>query len=720
MAKPHDLSVEWEKLIDNHIEGYSNWNALLPENLIPKHKRNFCKLGKGIAQWANDHRQLVRVCPLPLGDPHAPFGTRALELRIGQTRRRYIWKVGEDRFAIESAVQKIVALLGSESGLAPVYGFPMADGGAWVKVQYRVACPFKRDFRKRIGRKFRVFRVNRLADVDRLARAFACLLILTGCCSLSDMHYENLAWDGDAIRVIDSETFAGRLVNRSKKVQNQDRAFRASERIICSGLLSTVSEAYGGDRMADEIGKQLEWAFAKIQDKWETILAIRKEISGKKARVVYKNTGEYFNYLPYALKLDMSSSARSRFVRNTTGEFDKNMAFDDLVNGCIPRHEIEIPAHDDPFDGVIQPSENMLHVIRAMLLPGHIVYSKMEISNLNLIAELIRFENLSDGESQVHFATLGINGIGQNTTWDNPTFLHGLGGLMLLHAGEKWLNRPHRVDYSFEVFEALPNKIKCYPPGSGILSGSTGEYLLGWGLMRLKSLSCEFVKILDDRIQYIELNNGKAFDLSDGLAGNLLSIARASEFLPSRRADLCLRAKKLVSRIIEEFTEYLQTENGLHNMVLDFAHGLAGAIFAVQQSEQLFGISIPLLPKMIEILETAVVNEQRNLLDSTAFCRNRAGIQAVIDYLDGNLGWSKSQMDPSLYAHRNSCCGAGAYHLGRITALTNYDSGNICFGTIPFGYFGVAGMHYIELTQFGSLSDPLWGRRILNAAVNVK
>lgn len=697
--------------IDKYIKGHFSWfkkfNVQLPDHLLRQHSDQCFLWAEELSQWSLANSRKIRVLPIPLGDPHSPSGSRAGELILGPGGRRFIWKPGVDRFQIEKAFNKIVELLGSESGLLPVYGFQLASGGAWKKVKFKKKNITHRHCSDKSKRPIFTIRVNEFECTERLGKAFASLLILVAAFNLPDIHSENLIWDGKSIRLLDTEFFAGPVPNSISPIKVLDRKSRIAERVNWSDLLNSIFYSYGGNRMASVIVGYLPKALNLVLSKWSELLEIRASITGRTARILFCGTREYLNRMPYAVLNRYKVLALDQFLKHVPPCFDRLAAFDDLANGCVPKHVEKIPEITHESNGVIVPDKVMIDVIAALLAPGVLAVNRDTSTSIPELLENLRVE---DG-----FGTLTTSGLNASPGWDDPGLCHGLGGVALFHAAEHFLNLSHRIELSDEIWSSIPEKIKKRPPIPGVNIGLAGEFMLGWGLYRLNLLNLEFEKIFHDRLNYFCEHSSVPIDFATGLAGNLVGVIRAFEFLQNRRADCLKIASGITDCILDSFDRIVRAEGDEDGHELGFAHGLAGAAFALNQCERKMGVVNDKFADVYSYLKRKRYGQFALTSMTPAFCYNGDGVDAVIRYIDGvDSGWNNQPVSRKENTNRSGCCGDAAYHIGRVVALTDFQPGIVCDGSSPFGYYGVVGIHYLELSRFGDLVDPVWGRNLLS------
>jgi len=668
-----------------HASGYT---FAPPPSMRSRHERRIQTWANELAAWSSERRIPLSVSPRPLGDPHAPDGSRAAQLLIGPTRRKFIWKPGTERFLIEQACQRVIGLLGPESGIMPISGFEVAGGGAWA----RVKLPAKQ-----------------APSEAAVGRAFAHLLLLAATLGLPDMHYENMAWDGEAFRLLDTETFAGPTNASTRSIRGSRRLLMA-DRIGHSGFIYTLLVRHQSPSLVRHISEHLDDALARLLAHWDDILAIRTGLSGLGARVLLVSSQQMSDLMPYAVSPEWRSQAWNEFLIHTPDTFDREAAFADLVNGCIPIHRHPIPPVDDPSDGVIQPDGTVTGLIRAVLRAIEL-HGQSNQPDLDAVLRSVRLVDEAAPTEPAEFYALPANGDEAEILWDHPGLCFGMGGLAYLHAAEAALDRPHCIAGSAEVFDTQARRIQAARPLAGAYLGLGGEFMLGWGLNRLGRLSPALRSALDDRLGYFTTSKGPVFDLGLGLAGSLVGLARAEEVLPHRRGDLKTWGQALAGLIQEEVRGLLDDPTRRTRAHLGFAHGLAGTAFALHSAKAALGLEVAVLEDLLALLRADLTKQSGVPLGP--FCQSWAGPVAVLAAVAGSEGWHHAP--PGLLGEAtDGCCGAAAYHLARLAPVPgNLAPGPACQGNAPFGYLGAAGLHTIQLAVFGKIPDPIWGRELL-------
>jgi len=602
----------------------------------------------------------------------------------------FIWKPGVDRYQIELACQRILAILGPESGILPIHGFEIMEGGAWEKVT--------------------IPRGEKPSN-NATGKAFAHLFLLVATLSLPDIHPENLAWDGLAFRLFDAETFAGPTHRQFQGPVS--RRQEIAERVTHSGLPWTLRSDFGGNSASACILAHLDEAFARFKTKWPAILAERERITGRLSRVMKVGTNEMAQIMPFVLAPNFRDMAWQEFVAHIPETLDREAIFSDLGNACIPVFREPISSTQD---GVIEPDQTMFNLLRTSLMGAEYSQSK-EPPSLEQMIQSVRTVDHQHPEEPPGFDAISGDGFGSEVFYNDPGLCFGLGGLAYLHSIETALNQPHLVPTSAEVLFGLPFALKTYHPLAGAYRGLGGEYMLGWGLHRLGALSENLCRILDDRLSYLFTHKDTILDLGLGRAGDLLGLARAHDFLPHRRTDLVLWAHRLAEIIQQEVHGILDDQDRLSRASLGFAHGLAGVAFALHTAQITFGLTVPRLQALLTHLSTHLTQQAVFLPSEGPFCRNWGGVTAALHAIKHQEGWAMpSKLQTTDWTTTNGCCGAAAYHLGRLIPLRqDLAPDPPCKGTAPFGYLGNAGLAAIKLARFGLIPDPLWGRGILAA-----
>jgi len=674
------------EFIQGHTRSYASG---LPSTVRSRHEQRIRVWAGSLAAWATEHRTPMVISPAPLGDPHAPDGVRAAQLLIGPARRKFIWKPGVERFRIELACQKVIELLGPTSGLMPISGFEIAGGGAWSRVKLAA---------------------KQSANEATVGRAFAHLLLLAAAVGLPDMHYENIAWDGTAFRLLDTETFAGPTRAASDPALPASRRLRMAERIGHSGFIFTLLAKYPSEGLTRHILTHLDDALARVQANWPEIRALREDISGLHARVLLVPSQQMSDLMPYAVSPEWRSRAWTEFTTHMPDTFDHEAAFADLVNGCIPIHRRAIPTVDDPADGVIEPDSTMTGLIRAVLRAIEL-HGQADQPGLEEILRSVRLVDEAAPAEPAEFYALPANGNEADILWDHPGFCFGLGGLAYLHAAEASSGRPHQVPSSAEVFDTQARRTQAARPMAGAFLGLGGEFMLGWGLDRLGALSPALRSALDDRLGYFPTSKGPVLDLGLGLAGSLVGLARAGEVFPHRRGDLKTWGQALTDLIQGEVSELLADPDRRNRAHLGFAHGLAGTTFSLLAARASLGVEVQVLDDLLTLLREHIARQVGD--PRGPFCQSWAGPMAVLLAAAGGEEWHPTP--PALLGGAtNGCCGTAAYHLARLAPVsTDLIPAPACQGNAPFGYLGTAGLLTIRLAAFGKIPDPLWGRELL-------
>jgi len=661
----------------------------VPQAVLAVHSRRTQKWFSEIEAWSVANRVSITVLPAPLGDPHLPDGLRSAEIRVGPARRRFIWKPGVDRYAVESACQRIIEILGPESGLLPISGFEIAGGGAWKKVSEAKAAP----------------------SLDQVGRSFAHLLLLVVAFGLDDIHHENLLWDGQHLRVIDAETFAGPNFP-PRTPPPLPRRLLFSDRVARSAMLTALN-GYHRDwnRAAAHILPHLEEAHARVLAHWPELLAIREGIAGKSARRLRLQTAQMFKLMPFALDPKFRAAAWREFVTHVDPTIDLEAAFSALENACIPLHHEAIP----PAAGhAHEPDLTMLDFLKGFLRSADL-YGNSSLADLEYLLQAVRSADHQSPREPVCFEAIGSGGVAMAASYASPGLCFGLGGLAYLHAAEVALGRAHQVPASAEVMAGLPWALRNTQPLAGIYQGVGGDLLLGWALNRLGALTPALQRAFDERLGYVPGNRGPVLDLGHGLAGELLGLARASEFLTHRRGDLSAWAQERADLIQAEATALL-AESRLNPENTGFAHGLAGAVLALHSAHGALGIAVPSLAGILAQLGDYLGLQDPSRLPRLPFCRDSAAILAVLRAVNHHEGWAPGYPAHSM-ATTNGCCGATAYHLAQLIPmemdLLPDPAGQ--WENAPFGYLGEAGHLAIKLARFGPLPDPIWGRDLLPA-----
>jgi len=325
------------------------------------------------------------------------------------------------------------------------------------------------------------------------------------------------------------------------------------------------------------------------------------------------------------------------------------------------------------------------------------------------------------------FGALAIGGIvGESaSTFDDSGLCHGLGGLVLLHAAERYLGIPHSIEGSDEVAASQMSRMRKSKLNHGVNIGVAGDFMLGWALNELGQLSSDHIKVLDERLGYLETLEGCALDLAVGLAGDLLGLVRASSYLGHRKEFIKSTAERIVSLIESEY----QDAKSAGVLSYGFAHGLAGVALALVQAERRLGARSAVTTDIIKALSQVASNphERLKMKNAKVFCYNDAGLDAVLRFVAGeDAGWSPLVYEyPELPGGRgvitNSCCGVGAYHLGRIRGIGKIPPSSPCQTTSVWGYYGIAGYKYLEVNEKSGemLPDPIWGRPLLKSRLSV-
>jgi hypothetical protein len=680
-------------LFQRHVGSY----RLIPYPVELQHKRRFLEWASDLAAWSSSTGESVVISSRLLGDPHQPDGSRPALLRIGRARRKLVWKPGLDRFQIETTFQEIVEVLGKCSGLAPVRGVKMAGGGAWAYV-------------KRGG--------NRKPSNNDVGRAFAHLLILSASLGISDLHFENIHWDGRFFRLIDIETFCGPTLDAIKERGPQTKRQRIAARISKSSLLLTLLHRFNGLESAQSVSEHLESALSSIQEHWGSIFKLRSSLCGKYARVLVAQSLQLSRLMPFAMSSRFREKARSEFFKHTPDGLPKDEMFEDLINGCIPIFRLPIPAIEDEVDGVIEPDKVMVQVIRA-ILRGIELRTDAQQSDLSRILKSVRVEDASALHEGPEFYALPNNGNDPGIFWNHPGFCFGLGGISFLHRVEDFLGRTHSMECSHEVADTESSRIKNSQPYAGAYMGLAGEMMLGWGLFRIGALEDPLLKVLDERLGYLRKAKGPpiiqgqpypSFDLGFGQPGSLLGLVRAAEFLTRRESEIRNWAKEMTEEIEDEVRHLLSHQDRLQSVDMGFAHGLAGTAFALRSARDAFGFEVETLNPIIGLLQNRLTGHRRSY---GPFCSSFPGILAVLNSTRSHL---TDFHDRTLRSTSGSsgCCGSAGFHLGRLSPIDPMENRTpSCQGCSPFGYLGHAGYNVILLAQYGEIHDPLWGRRIL-------
>lgn len=697
------MTRDVDRLFTSHLCSYK---YPLPYRLQVAHKKQLEENVKAIRDETSCQGGAHVVFRRVLGDPHAPFGSRVIEFSSGKIFTKYIWKPGIDRFYIEKACQDIINILGRESGLLAIEGKRVADGGAWRKIK-RASNPIK----------------------QKVASGYLTGLVLSACFNLGDMHEENVIQGKDGIYLIDTEFFAGPASGSRKIKPTSDKNRRIVDRVELSCFLPELGKLISDGIDAEYLQEQLKIIIYRAREVWPELLGIRELVTGRHSRVIYRGSGEFDRLMPYAMSSEYSGTVIKEMINNITPMFDIDQAFKDLKAGCIPVHLEEIPMATDTYNGAIYPDADFEKIMNTILFVGR---EKVHIEKGSDINHVL-FESRMVSSYGASYFPMSVNTYSTLLPWDHAGFCYGLGGIVLLHAAEDRYNSPHIVKESSEVVNTHAERLREEVPSQGINIGIGGELLLGWGLHKLDNLSERILKSMEERLEYIKSANGSDIDLATGSAGNLVGLVRANDFMPNRVKDIKLWAQGYVERLHDWYTQRkrlgLDVKNGIPT---GFAHGLAGVAFALSESKKL-GIFSPLLSAMVNDLQSYFTKEYKNARKIGSFCNNLAGVKSTIRYVSGDdSSWETSEsfdiqplnlngirrgngtsinIDQEL---QSGCCGAMAYHLGRIRPMKNFNHNRPDDCTAPYGYYGNIGIEYVKLSRVVELNDPLWGRVIKN------
>jgi hypothetical protein len=256
----------------------------------------------------------------------------------------------------------------------------------------------------------------------------------------------------------------------------------------------------------------------------------------------------------------------------------------------------------------------------------------------------------------------------------------------------------------------------------GAWHGIAGGFLLGWGLHAVNALEGwhrDLLRNLLDRLEGLSETQASIFDLPAyaridlalGLAGNLLAVARASEFMPSDQRRLAKLKQAIEERLFKSLSLLAGTPFGADATVVGggFAHGLAGIALAVAQAGRIFGPH----PRATELFLAVRRSVQEPANRNLPFCWHRDGGVAVLRHvMEEDDGWPEVRSLPSSSVC-DACCGIAGYHLARLASLRDLRS----YATLPprygIGYMHSSGNRLIWMAERHVVHDPLWGRVIL-------
>jgi hypothetical protein len=611
----------------------------------------------------------------------------AVELR--RKGKRIVWKPCLNRLVPEFAFQQMVAALPG-SGLSPVVIRP-----AWEGIETDFIEP----------------RERKEEDLDQRCRGLAHLLLLIGCFGLSDLHSENILWDGQGLVVVDAETFSlvggwhPEALSEEQTIMNRISDSIADYLLVGEGQPAVV--ARGVLRYLDE-------ATARLRSHWPRLEQIRKAASGGYARIIRRNTSAFTRLLPYALDPEWEGAVLEELRRSTHSiREDPEATLGACKQGAFPRIEEIIPE-----SGWSEP-ERVAQCIRSWLGMGQ------EVLQLSVSGEKI--EGL---EQLVHTSRILVPGNPSFITTDKLGFdfpsvntvnsFTGLIGVSLLQWAKQSCGVP--LDLSCrclgEVDAALIVGARSVNSAHlGVGNGYGGLLLYAWAR---KEMGCAFKELEDLLRNQIFLNKDfqllGARDLFTDASGLCFGAARFVGRLPVE--GLLILGLRRMEEEAADLIRFMEEGTTLDNYGV--AHGIAGLALSIHATSTALGVTSQVLPALGKWIRN-LLSSGESLNPEHDLCRGRAGMLAVLARILPDLAsdfpWPESTGTLRRFGrprgeglcHGNAATAAAFGFWPEETELSDDPMDRLSgFGLIG-GYPGAA---YGRLAWKARLPNILWGGRM--------